>query len=95
MNAHLQSLILTLIVAWSVWSLLRRYFPKPVQRFKEKLALRAEHHGWFKVATSLRKVTVTGSDCSSGCSSCHGCDTPTESVAEEKPVTIRSSSSHC
>lgn len=92
MNAQLQNLILALVVAWSVWSLLRRYFPKPVQRLKEKLAAYTERHGWIKLAASLRKAPATSSDCSSGCSSCHGCDTPAEPVATAEPVSIRPSS---
>lgn len=91
MNAVIQWLIMGALVGWSTWSILRRYAPKPVQRFKESLARKADQHGWKSVATSLRKVTVAGSDCSSGCASCKGCDTaPAED--EPKPVIIRASS---
>jgi hypothetical protein len=98
MNALIQNLILSLIVAWSAWSLLRRYFPKPIHRLKERLAAKAEQIGMMKLGHTLRKVPAASADCSSGCSSCHGCDSsndsPDDSISIEKPVTLRSSSHH-
>lgn len=76
MNELLQWLVVGLLLAWSLGSMLARFFPAPAARLRAALARRAEAAGHARLAARLRAVPAAGG-CDSGCASCKtGCGAP-------------------
>ncbi len=93
----LQFAILTALLGWSVFFMLRRTFPAQIAKLQQWLANRAQALGWPKLAAWLSPaISSSASGCGSGCSNCSTCGA--NPAATEQPVqwkTPPSKSSGC
>lgn len=73
MNATLQMLVVGLLLGWSTWVMLGRFFPGTMASLRTWLATRAAARGHARLAERLRPAPAAGG-CDSGCGSCRtGC----------------------
>lgn len=66
----MQELIVGLLVAWSVWRVLRRFAAQPLYRGQLRLANLVKQVGWLGLAAWLTPVAPTAAGCGSGCDGC-------------------------
>ena len=70
----MQEAIVTLIVAFAVWSVVKRYAPKSVREFCTKWTARlARRLGWRGLEQRIEVNTTEATSCADGCGSCKGC----------------------
>ncbi len=73
MNATLQMLVVGLLLGWSTWVMLGRFFPGTMASLRTRLASLAAARGHARLAERLRPAAAAGG-CDSGCGSCRtGC----------------------
>lgn len=89
MNAGLQMTLVALLLGWSLWVMLRRWFPAATIALLNRLADRAARRGLMPLSRWLRPAAASGG-CDSGCTSCRSKCT---AAATEQPVQWRPSSS--
>jgi hypothetical protein len=78
-----ETIIVVLIVLWSIWVTLRRFFSAFVAQQQQRLANIAARKGWTNVSKVLTPA-ISGDGCDSGCSSCSSrCSTPNPAPAEQ------------
>ena len=94
--AIFQAVVITLIIAWSVWFAVRRFFPRAYRgvlaHFAERLA-RAPNARVRGLAAKLMPQQVASSGgCDSGgaCSSCGTCAPVAEPRGEVRPLVFHS-----
>ena len=86
MNAAIQTALVALLLAWSLWVMLRRWFPAGTAALLGRWAGRAEAQGLARFARWLRPETNSTAGCDSNCGSCRtGC----AGNAVEEPVQWR------
>lgn len=78
-----ETIIVALIVLWSVWVTFRRFFPATVAKQQKNLATFLALKGWMGVSKWLEPA-ISGGDCDSGCSRCPSrCATPNPEPEEQ------------
>jgi hypothetical protein len=87
----MQELIVTLVVIFAFFAVLRRYLPRRIRvAIARMVAGWARSAGWTVVATRLEAGTRHAASCSDGCGSCGGCgsEAPPKQDMAAIPVTI-------
>lgn len=69
----LQGLVMTGILGWSVFFMLRRIMPKLVSNQQRQLANTVNARGFTKLAQWLEPTIATSGGCGSGCNTCGSC----------------------
>lgn len=74
MNDMIQTLIVCLIVCWSMWRILKRYLPHVLSRQQQQWATYCRQHRLIVLANWLQPTSITKTGCDSGCGGCsQGC----------------------
>lgn len=81
----LQMLVMTGLLGWSVFFMLRRIAPNFVRNKQYQLATAFNTRGWKKVALWLEPAIATSGGCGSGCNTCGSCPS-NPNKAQEQPV---------
>jgi hypothetical protein len=88
MNAALQTAVVMLLLGWSLWALLGRFFPGVAGLLRRRFARLAAVRGPNRLSRALARMPAESGGCDSGCSRCRtGCST-----APAQPLQWRSSS---
>ena len=66
----MQELMVGLMVAWSLWRVLRRYAPQLMYRVQNALANLVRKIGWLRLAVWLTPIVPVAAGCGSGCDGC-------------------------
>ena len=95
----IQALVMTGLLGWSVFFMLRRIMPKGIASQQRLLANTCSTHGWTKLAKWLEPTINTSGGCGSGCNTCSSCPSNPNKDAEQpvqwkKPAPSKSSGCH-
>jgi hypothetical protein len=85
----IQGLIMTGLLGWSLFFMLRRVAPNLVRNQQYQLADTLRKFGWQKLARWLVPAVSTGGGCGSGCNTCGSCASNPNKAAEpsvQQPV---------
>ena len=66
----MQELMVGLLVAWSLWRVLRRFAPQLMYRVQNALANLVRKIGWSRLAVWLTPVAPVMAGCGTGCDGC-------------------------
>ena len=96
MFAISQALILTLVLSFSVWKLLRRVSPRVTTRCQAGLSMwlnRPSRAGCLRAVGRWMQPKEAAGSCGDGCGTCGGCDDklPTRGAGGVMPLTFRAS----
>lgn len=84
MSASLQSFVVGLLLAWSLWVMLGRFLPGTQALLRRGLVRLTSLFGENPLSRWLSRAPLAAGGCGDGCGSCKtGCGTP---VAAEQPV---------
>lgn len=83
-EALMQTMIVSLIVLWSVFVTLQRFFPALIVKQQQRLVSLLAAKGWHSLASYLQPSAKGQGGCGSGCSSCaSACTTPETATVEQ------------
>lgn len=89
MNSALQTLVVGLLLGWSAWVMLGRFFPGTMASLRTRLAALAAAHGHARLAERLGRAPAAGG-CDSGCSSCRtGCSSGAGTTGSTGPAPVQ------
>jgi hypothetical protein len=86
----MQEGIVTVIVAYAAWIIVKRYAPKAMRQIVHVLAVRiARRTGLQRLAGKLEAKAAADAACGSGCGSCGNCGTAAVIPSQGKQSVIR------
>lgn len=89
MSQWIQGLIIAAAVAWSSLHLLRKYFPRPIERVRVRAAatmLRPSRPQLVQsIGAWLQARGANGDECESSCGGCSGCASNPQSATDKEP----------
>lgn len=81
-----QTVIIALIVAFSLWQVARKYLPNTMRDLQGRLAKTLDRRGLHRLSHVLQPANAPASGCGDGCGNCTGCSlSALEALKTEAP----------